>query len=88
MSNYEELKRAIRALVGYPHPDWYVSQLSADSAISHLEFCESKGMPAPKFLIEDDGVTLKWKGGDWNIYLHFPSDSTESEYYCLWNKNG
>lgn len=87
MSDYETLKETIAKLVDFPHPDWHITKLSADTAIKHLEKCKNEGIPAPKFLIEDDGVTFKWVGGDWNIYLHFPSDTTESEYYCLYRKS-
>lgn len=88
MSDYDSLRKSIGALIDYPLEEWRIFKPSADKCFKYLSRYEAEGRPAPKILIEDDGVTLTWETGEWKIYQHFLSDGSGNEFYCFWKKNG
>ena len=88
MSEYAAIKEAITKTIDHPLEEWRITRLSAELCFKHLDKYDAEGRPSPKMFIEDEGVTLTWKTGDWKIYQHFLSDGSGNEFYCFWKKNG
>lgn len=81
MSNYNDLKETITKLIDFPSIEWEITRISAENAIEALDRYESEGKPAPKFFIEDRGVTLVWREGNLRTYHHFYPDEKEDEIF-------